>query len=50
MRIDTTFRLFGYPGFAIPCFVAAAAGGCWLLLSIVVQDRRKRKRTTLRVR
>jgi len=50
MRIDTTFRLFGYPGFAILCFVAAAAGGCWLLLSIVVQDRRKGKRTTLRVR
>jgi len=50
MRIDTTLRLFGYPGFAILCFVAAAAGGCWLLLSIVVQDRRKGKRTTLRVR
>jgi predicted unusual protein kinase regulating ubiquinone biosynthesis (AarF/ABC1/UbiB family) len=50
MRVDTTFRVFGYPGFAILCFVAAAAGGCWLLLSIVVQDRRKRRRTTLRMR
>ncbi len=50
MRVDTTFRVFGYPGFAILCFMAAAAGGCWLLLSIVVQDRRKRRRTTLRMR
>ena len=47
MRVETTFRLFGYPGFAILCFVAAAAGGCWLLVTIFVQDRKKRKKTTI---
>jgi ubiquinone biosynthesis protein len=47
MRVETTFRLFGYPGFAILCFIAAAAGGCWLLITIFVQDRKKRKKTTI---
>ena len=50
MRVETTFRLFGYPGFAILCFIGAAAGACWLLVAIVVQDRKKRKRTTLGLR
>ena len=49
MRVETTFRLFGYPGFAMLCFIAAAAGGCWLLVAIFVQDRKKRKKTTLSV-
>ena len=40
MRVDTTWRLLGYPGLAILCFLAAAAGGVWLLVNIVVQDRR----------
>ena len=50
MRVETTFRLFGYPGFAILCFIAAAAGGCWLLVTIFVQDRKKRKKTTINLR
>jgi ubiquinone biosynthesis protein len=50
MRVETTFRLFGYPGFAILCFLAAAAGGCWLLVAILVQDRKKRKKTTIGLR
>ena len=50
MRVETTFRLFGYPGFAILFFVAAAAGGCWLLIAIFVQDRKKRKKTTISLR
>jgi CHASE2 domain-containing sensor protein len=29
MQIQTTFRIFGYPGLAIVCFLAAAAGGFW---------------------
>ncbi|HVU35815.1 MAG TPA: AarF/UbiB family protein [Opitutaceae bacterium] len=48
MRVDTHFRIFGYPGIAIICFLAAAAGGFWLLISIFVQDYRSRKRTTSR--
>lgn len=44
MRVDTTFRLFGYPGLAILCFLLAAAGGCWLVLAIVVQDHKDKQR------
>jgi ubiquinone biosynthesis protein len=43
MRVDTTFRIFGYPGFAILCFIAAAAGGVWLLLNILMQDHRGKR-------
>jgi predicted unusual protein kinase regulating ubiquinone biosynthesis (AarF/ABC1/UbiB family) len=37
-RVPTPFRLFGYPGLAILCFLSAAAGCVWLLLSIIVKD------------
>ncbi len=43
MQIQTNFRIFGYPALAIVCFLAAAAGGFWLLISISVQDRNGRK-------
>jgi ubiquinone biosynthesis protein len=43
MRVDTTFKLFGYPGLAILCFFAAAIGGLWLLMGIALTDRRTRK-------
>lgn len=45
MRVETRFTLFGYPGIAILCFLAAAAGGFWLVINIFVQDRRSRKKT-----
>ena len=45
MRVETPFQILGYPGLAMLCFIAAAAGGCWMLVSIFVQDRRKRKPT-----
>jgi predicted unusual protein kinase regulating ubiquinone biosynthesis (AarF/ABC1/UbiB family) len=44
MRVPTEFQLFGYPGLAIICFLAAAAGGIFLLVSIVLQDRKHKKR------
>jgi predicted unusual protein kinase regulating ubiquinone biosynthesis (AarF/ABC1/UbiB family) len=44
MRVDTDFRLFGYPGLAMLCFMGAAGGGCWLLVNIFVQDQRDRRR------
>jgi ubiquinone biosynthesis protein len=44
MQVQTTFRLFGYPGLAILCFSAAAAGGFWLLISIFVHDHKGRKK------
>jgi predicted unusual protein kinase regulating ubiquinone biosynthesis (AarF/ABC1/UbiB family) len=39
MRVETTFRLFGYPGFAMVCFLLAAGMGFWLVLSILLLDR-----------
>ena len=40
MRVDTPFKIAGYPGLAILCFVFATGGGVWLLLNIFWQDRR----------
>ena len=44
MQVRTTFSLFGYPGLAMVCFLAAAAGGFWLVISIFVQDRKNRNK------
>ena len=44
-QVPTTFRLFGYPGLAMICFLAAMTGGFWLLLSIFLQDRESDKRS-----
>ena len=46
MRVETSFRLFGYPGLAMLLFLAAAGGGFWLLLSIHAQDRDSEKRAS----
>jgi predicted unusual protein kinase regulating ubiquinone biosynthesis (AarF/ABC1/UbiB family) len=43
MNVPSTFRLFGYPGLAIVCFVFAATGGAFLVISILWNDRRPRK-------
>jgi predicted unusual protein kinase regulating ubiquinone biosynthesis (AarF/ABC1/UbiB family) len=43
MRVDTTFKILGYPGLAILCFLAAAGGGVWLVLQIVMADRKSLK-------
>lgn len=45
MRVETPYRVLGYPGLAILCFLAAAAGGVWLLVNIFVQDRRSERRS-----
>ncbi|HUG77174.1 MAG TPA: hypothetical protein VML57_06780 [Burkholderiales bacterium] len=44
MRVETDFRVFGYPGLAILCFLAAAAGGVWLLADIFINDRNPGRR------
>lgn len=44
MRVETRFQLFGYPGLAMICFLAAAAGGFWLVLNIFIQDYKDKKR------
>ena len=39
MRVDTSFRIWGYPGLAIIFFLAAAAGGIALLVNILFYDK-----------
>jgi hypothetical protein len=38
MRVETSFRIFGYPGLAIIFFLLAAGGGIALMLSILLKD------------
>ncbi len=45
-RVPGPFQLFGYPGLAILCFVAAAAGSFWLAISIFIHDYQTRKKFT----
>ena len=40
MRVKTSFKLFGYPGFAIVFFLAAAIGGLVLVVDIAWKDRK----------
>jgi hypothetical protein len=44
MQTPTRFQIFGSPGLAMLCFLGAATGGFWLVLSIFVQDRERRKK------
>ena len=44
MRVQTSFQVFGFPGLAILCFLAAAAGGFWLVIRIFVSDYRSRRK------
>jgi hypothetical protein len=39
MRVDTSFRIWGYPGLAIIFFLVAAGGGVALLINILFYDR-----------
>jgi hypothetical protein len=39
MRIETSFQIFGYPGFAALFFLAASAGGIALAFQILRSDR-----------
>jgi predicted unusual protein kinase regulating ubiquinone biosynthesis (AarF/ABC1/UbiB family) len=39
MRVDTTFRIWGYPGLAIILFLAAAGSGVVLLVNILFYDK-----------
>ena len=48
MQVDTTFRIFGYPGLAMLCFIAAATGGFGLVVSIFVNDQRHRRKARQR--
>jgi len=41
MRVETNFRIWGYPGLAIIFFLCAAAAGIVLLLNILFYDKSK---------
>jgi ubiquinone biosynthesis protein len=43
MRVDTAFRIFGYPGIAMMLFLAAALGGVALLVDVLTHDRWHRR-------
>ena len=44
MRVETSFRILGYPGFAILFFVAAALGGIILVINILFSDENPPKK------
>jgi predicted unusual protein kinase regulating ubiquinone biosynthesis (AarF/ABC1/UbiB family) len=43
MRVETSFRIFGYPGLAILLFLGAAIGGVGLVFSILLTDIRAKR-------
>jgi len=44
MRIETSFRILGYPGLAMLFFLLAAGGAIWLAFGILTSDKAPRKR------
>jgi predicted unusual protein kinase regulating ubiquinone biosynthesis (AarF/ABC1/UbiB family) len=44
MRVETSFRIFGYPGLAMILFLLAAAAGMVLAFSIVFYDEKRTKK------
>jgi len=48
VRVETAFRIFGYPGLAMIFFLTAAAGGVALAVSILINDQKKPRRPPTR--
>jgi ubiquinone biosynthesis protein len=44
MRIETSWKLLGYPGLAMLFFLAAAGGGLWLTFQILLADHQTKKK------
>ncbi len=44
MRVDTRFRVFGYPGLAMVCFMGAVAGGLYLVVNTLWQDHKSKRK------
>jgi ubiquinone biosynthesis protein len=45
MRVETSFRLFGYPGLAMILFLIAGTGGLWLAFHIITHDKTSKHRS-----
>jgi len=43
MRVETSFRIFGYPGLAMIFFLLAAAAGLILAINILIYDEKRKK-------
>lgn len=48
MRVETTFRIFGYPGIAILGYVLASAAAFYLILSTFLHDRKDQERANVK--
>ena len=44
MRVETTFRILGYPGLAMLFFMLAAFGGAWMAFGIIRSDHTRTRR------
>jgi len=44
MRIETPWKILGYPGIAMLFFLAAAGGGLWLTVQIMVTDNQTKRK------
>ncbi len=44
MQVRTEFTILGYPGLAMLCFMTAAGIGFWLVISIVFNDQKSKRR------
>ena len=47
MRVQTNFEILGYPGLAMLCFIAAGGGGFILVLSILWQDHKSKRKSQM---
>jgi hypothetical protein len=47
MRVPTQFQILGYPGLAMLCFIVAAGGGFWPLLTILWQDHKSKRKSQM---
>jgi predicted unusual protein kinase regulating ubiquinone biosynthesis (AarF/ABC1/UbiB family) len=47
MRVETPFKIFGYPGFAMIFFLLAAIAGVALVITIVMTDVKARKKSDM---
>lgn len=43
MRVETSFHIFGYPGFPILCFLGLGGVGLYLIIRILINDRPSKK-------
>ncbi len=44
MQVQTRFQIFGYPGLAMICFLAAGGLGFWLVISIMFTDHKTKEK------